>query len=260
MSIVSGIATASGVSSLLNASRDTNTVLRFAAGDPVPQAAVRRPEEDRRAVSNPQAVRPVVAPNAAEGAQTPIRRESSDPRYTKFVDAVEALRVDLSETSLTRERIAELREAAKIVFRMDGVPEDKRDEIRDQAAEQADRAEVRAADNRKRDAQAEVAREGKLEAAAARREASGKAAEVPGTGLASSTLPEAPRPPLTEAGPGGEVPRATMPEVPGVPKVKAPVPSAGTAETPRPGATAAKEGPSPAPAPTPARQPELADA
>ena len=125
MSIVSGLATAPGISSLLNARREINPSLRIVAGDFSVDGASNDGGSNRRPSGGAQSLRPITAPDEAEAAQTHIHRASSDPRYLQFVDAVTALRVDLSEVSLSNERIAELRKAAKEVFRMDGVPTDR---------------------------------------------------------------------------------------------------------------------------------------
>lgn len=252
MSIVSGLATAPGISALLNAPRDNNLLLRFATGDPAPQATVKRAEGDGDVAGRAQSVRPVVAQSKAESLQTPVRRESNDPRYTKFLDAVEALRVDLSEANLTRERVSELRAAAKEVFQMENVPEDTRPEPGEvQRAEAIDRAA------RLREAEAKEAEADRLEAEA--RRAEGAAAEqkdrapretpepvsqpargsvtaetrpqvdLPEADLPKVDLPEMPAPaPAPEARTVPQAPAGPVPEAPAAAKVAAadPVPAA----------------------------------
>ena len=263
MNIVSGIATASGVSSLLNAPRDSNATLRVVSGDPAPQAALRSAEGGAGAARRTETVRPVSEPARAEGAPASLRRESSDPRYTQFLDAVTALRVDLSEETLTRQRISELRSAAKEIFNLDGVPADTAPDptetgaeaARAEAAQRAERAD------QLRQARAQEAEADRLEAEARRAEADRARAEAaaPAAGTAPVADTGAPLPDLPEPAPavqrGGSAPAfadtdtGAVPE--GVPEAPA-VPDAVATGTPaaEPGAPAS----APAPGADTARQ------
>lgn len=167
MSIVSGLATAPGVSALLNAPRETNASLRSLAADLAPKAAVKRADGDVKAVKRTESVRPVAGSAKTQASTASYIRPSNDARYTKFVDAVTALRIDLSEVKLTKQRIAELRQAAKEVFNMDdGVPREVRPDVPSPGALAAEaRAEANDRVEATREAAAKSAEADQLEAA-----------------------------------------------------------------------------------------------
>lgn len=173
MSIVSGLATATGVSSLLNARRGLEAPFRVLAGEfSVAGLSDSGSQGNRRSSAGAQTLRPVVAPDDTEAMQSQMRRHSADPRYVQFVDAVTALRVDLSEVNLTEERVAELRAAAKAVFRLDGLPEDRSpDPVEVTAQANRDRAE------QARQARARDAEEVRVETAERLKEARARDAE-----------------------------------------------------------------------------------
>jgi len=121
MSIVSGISTAPGISPLLNAPRETQQTLRIDDTTDAGQLTRARPGQ---ITGHPLADRPVsnVTREANAGQHTDIR-QSSDSRYTRFVKAVQALRMDPTDAILDDKRVAELIDAAEGFFLVDdGVP------------------------------------------------------------------------------------------------------------------------------------------
>ena len=224
MSIVSGLATATGVSSLLNAPRDTNLTLRQQTGEAAPLAAVRRAEaKDAQVEGRAVTVRPVQSAGVAEQAATPSK-QSSDPRYSQFVDAVTALRIDFSEATLTRQRIAELRAAAKEVFKMDdGIPREVKPDIPTPEARAAEARQERAeAAARRQEAAEKTAEADRLEAAVKREEAQAKAdaravddrrPAVPAEEARARPVPgsEAPAPDVPAAAPVAGAPDTAVP-------------------------------------------------
>lgn len=192
MSIVSGLATATGVSSLLNAPRDSNFNLRQQTGEAAPLAAVRRAESrDAQVEGRAATARPVLSAGLSEQVSV-AGKQSRDPRYTQFVDAVTALRIDFSEATLTRQRIAELRAAAKEVFKMDdGIPREVKPDIPSPEAAAAEarqqRADVAA---RRREAAEKAVEADRLEAAENRNEA--RLAEVRSVADAPDRVAQAP--------------------------------------------------------------------
>ncbi|MEM1298991.1 MAG: hypothetical protein AAGH68_06885 [Pseudomonadota bacterium] len=194
MSIVSGLATAPGVSALLNAPRETNASLRALAVDTASKAAVKRADGAVKTVERTESARPVAASSKSQTSTPSYNRPSNDARYTKFVDAVTALRIDLSEVKLTKQRIAELRQAAKEVFNMDdGVPREVRPDIPNPGALAAEaRAEAAERAEATRQAAAKSAEADQLEAAIE------KSAAIAETVRTSDPLPDpifnAPRP------------------------------------------------------------------
>ena len=128
MNIVSGVATAPGISSLLNAPRNASLEVTAQASDPARKEAIKKLEQDSKVSGRQQ------APRAAEGAGKTRGNRSSErvvpgnSRYTKFVKAVMALRLDTeAANALTPERVEELRSAAREVFSVtDDIPRDLR--------------------------------------------------------------------------------------------------------------------------------------
>lgn len=119
MSIVSGISTAPGISPLLNAPRETQQILRLDAS-----AATSQTADSSKVVDLSTRARPVtgVAREANSGQFQDIRT-STDDRYSRFVKAVQALRIDPTDEILDDRRVAELIEAAEGFFLVDdGVP------------------------------------------------------------------------------------------------------------------------------------------
>ncbi|MFK7945608.1 MAG: hypothetical protein AB8B85_22240 [Paracoccaceae bacterium] len=287
MSIVSGLATAPGISSLLNARREASSPMQVAASDLAIADLSNDGGGGRRSSGGAQTSRPVLASDDAEAIQTPIRRESADPRYTQFIDAVTALRVDLSEEALTRERVAELAAAAKAVFDMDGVPTDRRPSpgeavARDNSAraENAERtAERRRTDVRRDESRrAEIAAQREADeiarqqlAAAAASPPKVSAAPVPAQARPTEQLQPAVRsapdiekvavadkaPPAPPPDNASEVAKVAVPEkAPAAPPPKAVVPPAATFTAPQQLPSAAKPVSTPEPAPRPAQTAE----
>lgn len=121
MYTVSGIATASGVSPLLNAPRDVSNEVRATAGEAARADVVRRKDEDQRLVTRRETARAIAGPETAERpAPTPERLPAeratdADRRREKFVEAVGALRRDASQDpiEITSDRLRDLREIAE---------------------------------------------------------------------------------------------------------------------------------------------------
>lgn len=120
MSVVSGIATASGVSSLLNAPGGNKAdVAKRTGGAPETAAtnALRIDHTITRIVERLTGVdnQPTSGdPNAAQANVIP-----GSGRYSRFVEAVQALRLDeATAAELTPERVAQLKAAAAEVFNM----------------------------------------------------------------------------------------------------------------------------------------------
>ena len=209
MSTVSGLATASGVSPYLNAPREATPQFRLSRADlaftPVAaQATASAP------AGGAQSARPVAAPDASEQSLLQSRRESGDARYTQFVDAVTALRVDISEANLTKQRVAELRAAAKAVFRMDGVPEDRRPSLAEATAEaNTQRVETAQRDEQRRRVEAASVAAERREAAAARN--AEKIAESQARVVEPKPLPEVPAPAEQTVAPVTPEPKAPVP-------------------------------------------------
>lgn len=246
MSIVSGIATASGLSPLLNAPRDANVDLRAARGDAQQVTVSRLAEDQQRPASVRKVARPVFSPSQSEGLQASVPRRSAeltDNRYVRFVDAVEALRLDYDAASeLTADRIADLKAAAEAVFKMgdsvprevrsyEATPEDAVAEDRAKRAEAADRAE------KARAAKAELAA---LEARERQARAAGETPEAAPKEAYTPPAFETPEPAIPQA---AEVPEAA-------PAIPAGVPDQGSVETDS-GAEAAPVETSAAPTPAP---------
>lgn len=126
MSIVSGIATAPGVSSLLNAPRDVNADLRASAQEQQQVAEIKRADAARRVPENRGADRPLLRDLDAEsGQRAPARSSNGDSRYERFVQAVQALRGDFETLRIPDSKIAIMKASADEVFMLgDGVPGD----------------------------------------------------------------------------------------------------------------------------------------
>ena len=120
MNIVSGIATAPGISALLNAPRERVTASRTSTGtnDQTGRAA-EAPSRRERPSGVPAENR---VERAAKTAAMPALRgviSSGDPRMVRFVEAVQALRLDADTAStLPPDRLSRLRDAAKLVFKV----------------------------------------------------------------------------------------------------------------------------------------------
>ena len=128
MSIISGIATAPGISALLNAPRERNVSLEATSTE----SRSRGNSEGETQTARVLGTRPgqaVTGVDRAAIAQASLSRETTnDPRLARFVDAVQALRLNADTASdLTPGRISELRAAAKEVFEYTGeIPRDVR--------------------------------------------------------------------------------------------------------------------------------------
>lgn len=245
MSIVTGIATASGISPLLNAPRDTIADLRAARGDGQQATVARLAEDHPRVSAKRKVVRPVLAPAKADTAQSvPARTPSNsgDNRYARFVQAVEALRLDYDAASeLTAARIAELKAAAEEVFKMgDSVPREVRasDSRTDDPAAVDQARREKAAERAEAADRAEKARAAKAELAALEaREQRARIAEEKAVPMAADAPPPpelaVPEPVFKPAADAPEAP-ASAPEVAFEPVVAAP--PAGGPATGRPDA------------------------
>ena len=117
MQIVSGIATASGVSPLLNAPRDVSTQIRATVGEAARAENVRRKDQDERVVTRRESARPVDGPDSLDRPdRTPDRlpaqsASEADQRRERFVESVTALRRDAASEPrpITQERLDSVR-------------------------------------------------------------------------------------------------------------------------------------------------------
>ena len=125
MTIVSGIATATGVSPLLNAPREADPVAKPAADRNAQSVA--SPNLSRIA-SATQTTRPVLGVSDPGTSDAPVNfKPSRDSRYVLFAKAVRALRLDPETTRLSKAQLTELMAAARDVFMLDdGVPREVR--------------------------------------------------------------------------------------------------------------------------------------
>ena len=124
MSIVSGLATASGVSPLLNAPRDTNRDQSATTAGADLRAVGHDLQGAGKRAGERFVPRPVLQalPTQAQGA-TAAREHADGSRYARFVDAVLALRLDHDLTYLPRHRAAAVMAAGREIFKMDdGLP------------------------------------------------------------------------------------------------------------------------------------------
>ena len=120
MSIVSGLATATGISTLLNAPRErtaaptSNRGTSDQPGRPSEGAAGRI-----RAPGIPAESRVDRIARAETAAPLRGGAPSGDPRMVRFVEAVQALRLDADTAStLSPDRLSRLRDAARLVFKV----------------------------------------------------------------------------------------------------------------------------------------------
>lgn len=136
MTIVSGLATATGVSPLLNAPRELDPGARSL---PVRDAQSVTQVNLSRIASATQTLRPVLGSAGADSPDTPVNfRPSRDSRYVLFIKAVQALRIDPDQGGLSRAQLADLMQAARDVFMLDdGVPRQVRPPTAPNPAERA---------------------------------------------------------------------------------------------------------------------------
>ncbi|MEM0987837.1 MAG: hypothetical protein AAGK00_03085 [Pseudomonadota bacterium] len=122
MSFFSGLATASGVSSQLNAPRDFTSQIRSATGE---RGVTATTEQTQSTPVTPAATaRPVGAANATEApAPSAEFLDSGDSRYQQFVRALEVLRIDTGDPERDDARLAEMAAEAPDIFALfDGRP------------------------------------------------------------------------------------------------------------------------------------------
>ncbi|MEM7059718.1 MAG: hypothetical protein AAF557_19200 [Pseudomonadota bacterium] len=121
MSIVSGISTAPGLAPLLNAPRETQQNTRLEGSAVATRVGGVRTEQ---VLDVPDPVRPVTGvEREANAGQFQDIRASTDSRYSRFVKAVQALRIDPADEILDDRRVAELIAAAEDFFLVDdGIP------------------------------------------------------------------------------------------------------------------------------------------
>ena len=208
MSVVSGLAVASGVSSLLNAPGRTST-----------DAASRERSDGTAAVRVDSSVERIVERVAgvskpSDQTQAPVSQTGLAPgssRYSQFVEAVQALRLDKSDAAeLTPGRVAELKAAAEEVFQMRAdIP---RDQCPSEVFEEQRQREV----ERKARAIAEQDQAASRAEATARAERAATGQSVSGeTGQVSEAVastPEVPAPGIRQAAPEPEIAIADQPE------------------------------------------------
>lgn len=147
MSILSGLATAPGVSALLNAPRDSNAQLRASVGEPATKADLKRPDAGSR-VQSAETVRPVLqAARGETSAAVSKVVDSRDSRFRQFMKALEALRFGPGDSRADKSRRAELAAEAPMAFGLfDGRPTPvepvagPEDGAADVAAEEPDKA------------------------------------------------------------------------------------------------------------------------
>ncbi len=114
MNIVSGLATANGISSLLNSSRDALTETRT-LGEPAREQGARRAERTPKVAGGQQTQRPVDGgAGSGRSQETSARKPSNDTRHEQFVEAIEVLRRDETQEpqDLTPERVEAFVDAA----------------------------------------------------------------------------------------------------------------------------------------------------
>lgn len=224
MSVVSGLATASGISPLLNAPRDANTNLRNAAGDTTATAVARKVDDTPNASRKRAIVRAVEGPGRTEqGVRSEVERPSSDLRFSKFVKALQALRRDYAPQDLSSARVAEIKAAALEIFKSDGLPAEVRPPAPNAEAAEAERREV-AARAAERDERAREAARLEAEAVARAEDARRRVAEE--IADAGPDVPEAATlPDLPEAAPVTDAPPAPALEVPEPAPVKVETPA-----------------------------------
>ena len=122
MQIVSGIATASGVSPLLNAPRDASTDTRANTGEAARAEVVRRKELDQRLVTRRETARPVDGPEPLDRAdrapdRLPARTSTeADQRRERFVESLNVIRRDAGSepVEITTQRLRQIRELANV--------------------------------------------------------------------------------------------------------------------------------------------------
>ncbi|MEO1491553.1 MAG: hypothetical protein AAFV19_05295 [Pseudomonadota bacterium] len=124
MSVVSGLSTSNGVSTLLNARREVTTISQAAPGEPARDEAARRAEGVPRGRGDRLVRRPVLEPaKGEETAETKEQRAGDGSRHTKFLLAVQALRLDQNEISGTSPKLNAMLKAAQEIFMVDdGIP------------------------------------------------------------------------------------------------------------------------------------------
>lgn len=154
MSIVSGLATATGVSSLLNAPREGDSGIKPAADRNTQSVAS---VNLSRVAASTQTARPVLGLSYPDGPDAPLNfRPSRDSRYVMFVKAVQALRMDPESEGMTRAQMSDLMAAARDIFMLDdGIPKQVRpidvpDAVEQAETRAADRARAEARDRAKR--------------------------------------------------------------------------------------------------------------
>ncbi len=233
MSVVSGLAVTSGVSSLLNAPGKTST-----------DAASRERSDGAAAVRVDSSVERIVE-RVADVSKPPDQTLASvsqaglapgSSRYSQFVEAVQALRLDKSDAAeLTPGRVAELKAAAEEVFQMRAdIPRDQRP------------SEV-FEEQRQREAEHKARAIAEQDQAASRAEATARAERVV-TGQSNSpeisqvseavaSTPEVPAPGIRQAAPEPAIAIADQPEAkaiatPNAPETDAVVPGAIAAPEP----------------------------
>lgn len=127
MSVVTGLAAANGVHSRLTGTDEVSKDATYRAkskGSTFEVEAIKADPTLTRIIERVASVTNQSDPAQIQGFQPEAAPGSG--RYSQFVDAVQALRMDKSEASeLTRERVAELKAAAAEVFNMrSDIPKD----------------------------------------------------------------------------------------------------------------------------------------
>lgn len=272
MPIITGIATAPGISALMTPARDTNADLRNAAGEQSQQAKLTDAADAPKVSGSRMTERPLLGTSSAPQTGTtpdPSRPIATDSRLKQFVKAVQALRLNHdTATALTPDRVAQLRAAAREVFKIEDVPRDVRpSETLSAALKSAETtAKAEAADRAAR-AEAEDRAAAREDARAERREVVAKQSEpkpLPKVDTSDATparKAEATSAPATETAKPA-VPGAQASEIPTpAPQVPAPeVAQARVPDVPEPAAVPARTTTKPDTAPPEAPAPTVADA
>ncbi|MEM7212861.1 MAG: hypothetical protein AAF479_13375 [Pseudomonadota bacterium] len=225
MSVVSGIATANGVSSLLNGRFDSASDQKRArdASPSPPGKALRIDASISRIVERMRGGAEVTLPTQSPASGTAIAKGSG--KYMRFVDAVQALRLNTADAArMSPARVEELKEAAKEVFDIrSGVPREQRpaEAFEEQRIREAEREAIEQAER----ARAENAERVMVALDGEQTEQQHTGTEFTGAGSAPESSPA--HPSSADAGPKG-----TRPHVPEV-KVNPTAPS-GAGSSPEP--------------------------
>ena len=207
MSVMSGVATFTGASSPLNGRLDAASLPKRARDTSVPQPgkALRIDPSILRIVERVSGGLDASAVKQP-AAQNTIAKGSG--KYMRFVDAVQALRLNTADAArMSPARVEELKEAAAEVFDIHGVPREQRpaevfeeQRLREAEREARDQAERVRVEDAERAAKAVDGGEADLPADAGMgTETTGVTEKPQGAARVSDGLPDAPTPRMPEA-------------------------------------------------------------